>query len=114
MASKLLVRSVIVLLMLMGLGTASPAGAARPQSGERSILFIQDSRNPIQVNFTDDDLAKVSRNAQYILEKMRINGVTCCGQRKRITQYMWVCCNGNRIRTSNPTLVWALEQVWGV
>ena len=114
MASKMLVHSVVILLMLTGLGPASPAGAARPQSGERSIVFIQDSRNPIQVNFTDDDLARVSREPGYVLEKMRINGVICCGERKRITQYIWVCCTGNRIRTSNQTLVSALERVWGV
>ena len=114
MASKMLARTVVMLLMLVGLSASSPGGAALQQSGERSIVLIQDSGRPIEIQFSDADLARVASDPKYVLERMRIGGILCCGQKKRITQYIWVCCNGNRIRTSNRTLVSALERVWGV
>jgi len=112
MASKVFACAVVALLIVTCL-SASPIKPAPGQS-DRSIVLISDHDRLREAVFTDDDFARVQRDPGYVLEKMRLAGVTCCGDRKRITQYLWVCCDGNRIRATNQTLVRALEQVWGI
>ena len=99
----------IVALMLLSMLLAS--SFAYGQTAATSIEASQDGKI-ITVNFNQDELNRVSGSPAYIVEKLNAAGVKCCGKRKRISDCIWVCCEGNKIRTCDPVLIKALEQLW--
>ena len=100
-----------VIVASMLLSTMLISSFANSQTATTSIEVSQEGKI-ITVNFTQDELNKVTGSPVYIEEKLNAAGAKCCGKKKRISDCIWVCCEGNKIRTCNPVLVKALEQLW--
>jgi len=111
-----LILSLIVLFHLFGysLGNASARinfGAFAQE--EASIDFSDIEGKTITIKFDEEDLRRVEKSPEYIYTKFHTAGVQCCEPRKKISDCIWRCCDGNQVRTCNPTLKYALDQLWG-
>jgi hypothetical protein len=87
------------------------SGFAISQTAATSIEVSQEGKI-ITVTFNQDELNRVNGTPSYVVEKLNAAGVKCCGKKKRISDCIWVCCEGNKIRTCDPILIKALEQIW--
>ncbi len=87
------------------------SGFANSQTAAASIEASQEGKI-ITVTFNQDELNRVNGTPSYVEDKLKSAGVKCCGKKKRISDCIWVCCEGNKIRTCDPILIKVLEQIW--
>lgn len=103
----------------------SGAGPRKSETTRNSTIQTQDntasieyysanSKVPIKVKFSQEDLAKIDRNPEYLLRRLSSSDVKCCERRRRISSCIWVCCDGrNKVKTCDKSLTRALETTWG-
>jgi hypothetical protein len=120
MSTKLTKNLILFLIILShlfgdshGNGSVRINSSADAQPEEASITFSDRDRNTIIIKFDEEDLRRVERSPEYIYSKFQAAGVQCCEPRKKISDCIWRCCDGNQVRTCNPTLKKALDQLWG-
>jgi hypothetical protein len=104
-----------LLVCLLALSCIPATIAGQSQQGQPVIEVIRDKERLIKIEFTENDLTRVQAEPKYVLEKLSRNPhrVSCDGPRRRITDFIWVCRDGTRLRTTNATLLNALETIWG-
>jgi hypothetical protein len=112
MTNRILRRNIVIPLAILFL-SLSPISSSQSQSDESAILLYRPSSNVMRIEFTNADLERVRTEPGFVLRKLDEKGVKLCADRKRISNCIWVCCQ-DRVRTCNPVLITALEQIWGV
>ena len=112
MTNQILSRNILIPLAILFL-CLTPISSSQTQSDEPAVLFYQPGSKAVKIEFTDEDLARVQSEPEFVLQKFDEKGIKPCAERKRISNCIWICCQ-DRIRTCNKVLIKALEQIWGV
>jgi|GEM_PF-6351586 len=67
----------------------------------------------VDVEFSEEDLKRVQEDASFVIRKLRENGTRCIEPRRKISDCIWECGDGNQIRTCNQILTKALDELGG-
>jgi hypothetical protein len=88
---------------------------------ETNVSYIQGASityktksETITIQFSDKELEQIKDDPSVLETKLGAK-VKCCGPRKKISNCIWECCDGDQVKVGacNQTLVTALEEIWG-
>jgi hypothetical protein len=96
--------------LLLLVFNVSAWGQAPPPAA--TIQISQPGARATTISFRPDELQQVEREPGYILKKLGGPVGKCCEKAKRISDCIWVCCSGRKVRTCDKVLVKALETLW--
>src|SRR5688500_4809897 len=108
-------RSTMVVVFLLYLGVLIPdmvQGQMQQQYLAATLEVSQPRARSLTLTFGSRKLAQLEANPYSVLGRLDSATRKDCAFPKRISNCIWACNNGRKIRTCHPQLMRALERVW--
>jgi hypothetical protein len=87
-----------------------------------TLEFIPANGEPVEVTFTPSELKEFDKkfeaasyfkkNLEFLEKKLNSNKVKCCEERTKLVDCVWMCCNGDKVKTCDSRLQKALDLLW--